>query len=187
MQNKSEQLYAGFFVRLAAFLLDSLIVAAALLVVRIPLGIATLFSPDNFMVKDLIFSYSLMDILVHVLSSLYFILLTYKTGATVGKKVLHLRVISAEERDMTLWEVLYRETVGRFLSALVANVGYFMIGIHKEKRGLHDLLSDTVVVYYHEKNVQAELPVYEKQDIQTEYMPMSYMKQTEEKIEEIIS
>lgn len=175
MQNKSEnQLHAGFFVRLAAYLLDSVIVGAALLIVRIPFWISSIASPDNFVVRDLIFSYSIADIVLYILGVLYFIILTYKTGATVGKKMLHLRVISAEDRKMTLFEVTYRETVGRFLSALVANVGYLMIGIHKDKKGLHDLLSDTKVIYYHEKKIYVDAEVHEQEAGTKDYAPASY-------------
>lgn len=56
MQNNTEnQVYAGFFVRLAAYIIDWIIVGCALLVVKFPLWIATVASPDNFIVKDFIF------------------------------------------------------------------------------------------------------------------------------------
>ena len=176
MQNRTDnQVSAGFFVRLAAYLIDSLIVGAVLLLVRIPLWISSWVSPDNIIVRDFIFEYSVADILLYVLGVLYFIILTYKTGTTVGKKVLHLRVVSVEDRKMTLFEVAFRETVGRFLSALILNVGYIMIGVQKEKRGLHDLLSDTRVVYCHEKTVQIETPVVVKETAEAvEYAPPEY-------------
>lgn len=176
MQNRTDnQVPAGFFVRLAAYLLDSLIVGAALLLVRIPLWISSWVSPDNIIVRDFIFQYSVADILIYILGVLYFIILTYKTGTTLGKKVLHLRVVSAEDRKMTLFEVVFRETVGRFLSGLILNVGYIMIGVEKEKRGLHDLLSDTRVVYCHEKTVYIETPVMIKETAEAgEYAPIDY-------------
>ena len=46
MQNNTEnQVYAGFFVRLAAYIIDWIIVGCALLVVKFPLWIATVASP----------------------------------------------------------------------------------------------------------------------------------------------
>ena len=90
-------MYAGFFVRLAAYLIDWLIVGVVLaVVVRFPIWISTLIVPDNIVVRDLIFQYSIKDIVIYVLRALYFILLTYKTGATVGKMALHIKVVSAE-------------------------------------------------------------------------------------------
>ena len=175
MQNNTDnQVHAGFFVRLAAYLIDSLIVGVALVVVRIPFWISSWVSPDNVVVRDLIFTYSIQDIVLYILGALYFIVLTYRTGATIGKRLLHLRVVSVEDRKVTLFEVVYRETVGRFLAALIANIGYFMIAVHGEKRGLHDLLSDTAVVYCHKKEVVVETPI-EYEEIPKVYMPVEYV------------
>lgn len=167
-------MHAGFFVRLAAYLMDSLIVGVVLaVVVRFPIWISTLIVPNNIVVRDLIFEYSIKDIVIYVLSAMYFILLTYKTGATIGKRVLHLKVVSAEDRKPTLFEVIYRETVGRFLSALILYAGYFMIGLQSEKRGLHDLMSDTQVVYCHKKDMIIDTPV-EYREVTPTYAQASY-------------
>ena len=151
--NTKDQVYAGFFVRLTAFLVDMIIVNAALLVIRIPMWILSLNSPDNVLVRDFIFQYSIIDIVCYLLTVLYFTLLTYYTGATLGKKLFQLRVVSTEERKMTFFEVLYRESIGRFLSGVIMNLGYLLILAQKEHRGIHDLLADTSVIYYHEKKV----------------------------------
>ena len=90
----------------------------------------------------------------------YFVMLTYFTGSTLGKKLFQIRVVSAEDRKMTFFEVTFRETVGRFLSALILSIGYIMIAIDKKKRGLHDILSDTNVVYYHEKKVYTHADIH---------------------------
>ena len=176
MQNKPEnRVPAGFWVRFAAYLVDSLIVGAGLLLFRIPIGISSLMSPGNLLVMDVIFQYSIADILLYLLKVSYFILLTYFTGATLGKRLFQIRVYSEEDRKLTLFEVVFRETVGRFLSALFLQVGYLMVGIQKEKRGLHDLLSDTEVLYCHYKQVKAEPPVVEKQIDSQIYEAADYM------------
>lgn len=161
MQNRPDnRIYAGFFVRLAAYIVDTIIVWAAMLIVRIPVWITTISSPDNFFVKDFIFQYSIKDILFYIMQAAYFVLLTYFTGSTLGKKLFQIRVVSAEDRKMTFFEVTFRETVGRFLSALILSIGYIMIAIDKKKRGLHDILSDTNVVYYHEKKVYTHADIH---------------------------
>ena len=86
-------------------------------------------------------------------------MLTYFTGSTLGKKLLQIQVVSAENRKLTFFEIVFRESVGRFLSALIIYIGYFMIGADKNKRGLHDILSDTCVVYHHQKTVAVPTPV----------------------------
>lgn len=154
MQNNGEnkQVYAGFFVRLAAYCIDWIIIGLLLFVVRIPMWIVSLGGGD-FIMKDFFFHYSLYDIVLYCLKALYFILLTYYGGATFGKRIMQIRVISKENRKLTLFEVVFRETVGKFLSGIILCIGYFMIGADKEKKGLHDILSDTRVVYYHEKKI----------------------------------
>jgi len=160
MQNNADtRVYAGFFVRLSAYLIDWIIVGAALLLIRIPVWIASIGGIADFILKDFIFQYSVYDIVLYLLKVAYFVLLTYFTGSTLGKKLLQICVVSAEERKPTFFEIAFRESVGKFLSALVLCVGYLMIGGDKRKRGLHDILSDTYVVYNHQKTVAVPAPI----------------------------
>lgn len=149
---------AGFFPRLGAYVIDKLIIGVALWGVKIPVWIAGLINNENIVSRDVFFQYSLADIVFYVLGVLYFILLTYKTGATIGKKAFHLKVQSVEDRKMTFFEVAVRETVGRFLSGIVF-IGYIFIIANENKRGLHDMISDTEVVYYHGEKEQVTVPV----------------------------
>ena len=73
MQNKKadNKVYAGFFVRLAAYIVDMIIVSVALLVVRIPVWISTIAAPHNFIVKDIIFDYSIKDIVFYLLKDFH--------------------------------------------------------------------------------------------------------------------
>lgn len=160
MQDNTDNLvYAGFFVRLAAYITDLVVVSAALLVIRIPLWFSGIANPHNILLKDFIFEYSVADILIYILTVTYFVLLTYFTGSTLGKKLFNIKVISAEQRGYTFFEILFRETVGRFLAKIIIYIGYIMAGADKQKRGLHDLLSDTLVVYCPGKDVHLDSPV----------------------------
>ena len=49
-EHTQERVYAGFAVRLAAYLVDLLLVSTVLLVVRIPLWVVELASPENILV-----------------------------------------------------------------------------------------------------------------------------------------
>ncbi len=155
-------MYAGFFVRLAAFIVDSLIISAGLLLIKIPMWFASL-GTDNILQRDFLFEYSVLDMVYYVLGVCYFALLTYYTGATLGKKLFHLRVISAEDRKPTFFEIVFRESVGRFLARLIIFVGYIMVGADKKKRGLHDILSDTYVIYEHKVSVAVPTPIMVRQ------------------------
>lgn len=148
MQN-SRPIYAGFFVRFFAYLVDVVLVGAVLLGYKFTMWTLSLSSPDNFLVRNLLFEYSLADIISYGCIALYFILMTHYAGATLGKKLFHLRVISVDGSRLTWTNVIYRETIGRFLSEVILFIGYFMIAVDEEKKGFHDILCDTRVVYMH--------------------------------------
>lgn len=160
MQNNysKEVTYGGFFVRMSAYLIDSLIVGVGLVIIRIMLAVATSFMSGDAINASILFNYSLEDIILYICKVIYFVLLTYYTGTTLGKRLMNLRVVNKDGEKPDLFSILYRETVGRFLSGLVIGIGYIMAGIDKEKRGLHDMLADTYVVYEKKVKIYYEMP-----------------------------
>ena len=157
MQNscgEKDVVYAGFWVRFAAFLIDSLIVGAGLLIVRFMLFAGTsffrVFDVNPLDIKVL-FTYTWKDIILYLAGAAYYIICTYCTGTTPGKRLFNLRVVPAEadEEDgkLRLTDVVYRETIGKFLSGVIMNIGYIIAGLDREKRALHDILCDTRVIY----------------------------------------
>ncbi len=150
--------------RLAAYILDSVIVFAGLLVVRLILSGVMAALKGTALGGNILFHYNLKDIVLYLCEVCYFILFTYYTGTTIGKKAMNLRVVCADdEKKPGLFTVVYRETVGRFLSGIVLCIGYLMIGIDREKRGLHDILCDTRVIYAKKiKVIKIEQPFIKK-------------------------
>lgn len=146
-QNNENTLYAGFFVRLAAYILDCILVGLALLVIKIPYLIAWIINPDTFIGKPILFKFSAIDIILYLLSLVYFVLMTYFCGATLGKKALKIKVIKQNNEKLSLVDVIYRESIGRYLSGLIIFIGYILIAVDSKKRGLHDILCDTFVIY----------------------------------------
>lgn len=144
---KLEVMPAGFVVRLVAFIIDSIIIGLGALIIRVPLGIISLFVTDAFWNQAILFNFTGLNILLYLLSVLYFVFLTYSTGSTLGKKVMNIRVVSVTEEELSLWQVMYRETVGRYLSTVITFLGYLLILIDKKKQALHDKLADTQVIY----------------------------------------
>ncbi len=140
--------YAGFWVRLAAYLIDSVIVFFMLLVVRMAMSGVSSLLYGTVLGGNILFHYTLKDIVLYLGEALYFILCTRYTGTTPGKRAMNLRVISVDESgELDLLTVVYRETVGRFLCGISICIGYLIIGLDREKRGFHDMLCDTRVVY----------------------------------------
>lgn len=154
----NDVVYAGFWVRLAAYFLDNVIVFLMLLIVRLALSGILSVVRGTVLGGNILFHYTLKDIVLYLGQVLYFILCTRYTGTTIGKKAMNLRVVNADgSLELDMLTVVYRETVGRFLCSLPMCIGYLMTGLDKEKRGIHDMLCDTRVVYA--KKVKA-YPMY---------------------------
>lgn len=154
--SQKEEMYAGFFIRTAAFLLDLLIVNLVLLPVRLMAMGVSLLIGGSFMAAPILFHYGIVDISCYLLTVTYFILTTYFAGQTLGKRAFEICVVSKEGHAPDIMNVIYRETIGRFLSSLMF-IGYFMILVEAEKKSLHDYLCDTRVVYrFRSRSLQPE-------------------------------
>jgi len=153
MRNESNEIpYAGFCVRAAAFITDMLLVNLLLMPVRLVHFFTSFGGPASLMDRPVFFSKTPFDLFIWAVTVFYFILLTKLRGATLGKSLFRLKVVSCEERKLTWIEVIFRETAGRFLSSFILMIGYLMIIPDDEKRALHDMLSDTRVIYAHEED-----------------------------------
>ena len=150
---------AGFVVRLVAYTLDVLIVGIGVSVIKAPFWIGSLLLQAPFWSRNLLFQYSLLDIIGYLSGVIYFILMTYYSGNTLGKKIMNLRVVSGKSNHMTWIQVIYRETIGRFLSGVIYGVGYLLILGDQDKRALHDRLADTKVIYAKKLHVNMRQPM----------------------------
>ncbi|MBR1736804.1 MAG: RDD family protein [Firmicutes bacterium] len=139
--------YAGFFPRFFSYITDLLIINIISAFVRIPIWFIMIASTDSVFNSKVLFRYTIYDVLVYACFCIYFIVMEYFTGTTFGKKMMNLRVISTDEGEKaSFFDIFYRETIGRFLSSILW-VGYICIFLTKEKKSIHDMLSDTRVVY----------------------------------------
>ena len=133
--NSKKVVFAGFGVRLAAYIIDLIIVG-----IKMSAG-------DIFLTVPVVYNFSVYDIILYIALKMYFILMTYFTGSTLGKKLFRIKVIASDARKLSLWTVIFRETIGRYLSKIIIYIGYVMMLPDKEKRTLCDHLSDTRVIY----------------------------------------
>lgn len=150
MQNHSNQVeyvYAGFWIRFAAHAIDAAIVAIVLGIINSSLGSLMILFEDTPLGGAILFQYTMIDILDYILTVTYFVLMTYFQGATLGKKILNLKVVSVKEnRKLKLFDVIYRETIGRYFSDLFLGIGYLTVAFTAEKEAIHDMLCGTRVI-----------------------------------------
>ncbi len=68
------------------------------------------------------------------------------TGRTAGKGLAGLRVVSADGAAPSVG-ALFLRTIVFPISALLFGIGFLLIVVQREHRGLHDLIAGTAVVY----------------------------------------
>ena len=139
MQSVSPQIkYGGFWMRYLAFNLDSLVIS---IIITLPLNIvvAVVGAPTGFKV--------VMFLLQMVLTYTYFIYLTNKHQATIGKKLLGVRVVSDGGAPLSLGKIAFREIIGKFISFIILGIGYLMVAFTAKKQGFHDKMVGSVVLY----------------------------------------
>lgn len=130
--------YAGFWIRLVAYLLDGLVLAIPILAIN--LGLLFL-SKGSF--PYISYLARAIDFLI---TYTYFVWMTFKYQATLGKMAVGLVVVSDKSSTLTSGQVLLRE-ISKVLSALILYLGYIMAGFTKRKQSLHDMIASTTVIY----------------------------------------
>lgn len=146
----NEKAPAGFFIRLAAYLIDVCIAGCIIGIINVPLLFVKLMMSDSAVFQNILFGYDIFDILNFCLLSAYFVIMTYTSGKTVGKMLMKIQVVSETGKDLSFWQVFFREVIGKYLSRILY-IGYILIGIQENKKGIHDMIADTKVVYQVEK------------------------------------
>ena len=129
---------AGFWSRLAAYLIDSLIVGAVFV-----LTAPRLLNID--LQQWLEQTTTGADAYATVLQVAYFTLTVAIFATTVGKRALGMQVLRTDGGRPGLVRALVR-ALGQLLSGLFFGLGFLLIALRADKRGLHDLIAGTVVV-----------------------------------------
>jgi uncharacterized RDD family membrane protein YckC len=148
--------YAGFWIRLWAYILDSLLVTLGIGVVLLIVGaiaaaIMALFGVNNLerpMPPELAEMLPLVLIIMVIALSLFYYIYFPSTRwqATPGKRLAGIYIIREDGRPVTGLLALGR-LFAYNLSSLPLCIGFLMIAFTKQKTGLHDLVCGTRVVW----------------------------------------
>lgn len=134
--------YAGFWLRFAAKMVDGIIVSLPLMAVMIFVVLST--AQTNPEIGQLFIL--LCQLGFYVIYALYNIFFVGRFGATPGKMVCKIKVVTAQGE-----KVSYGRATGRFfaevLSGMICYLGYLIAAFDQEKRSLHDHICNTRVVY----------------------------------------
>jgi uncharacterized RDD family membrane protein YckC len=67
-------------------------------------------------------------------------------GATIGKKVLGLRILREDGVEPMGWGKAGMRLLGYMASGFILYIGFIMVAFTDRKRGLHDMIAGTVVI-----------------------------------------
>lgn len=132
--------FAGFWMRFWAYLLDLIVIGSIerliinplFRIFEIPVMEFNMFAP--------------ISIASAIIFYLYFVLMTKYFHQTLGKMVFGLKVIDLKSDKLSWGTILFREWIGRFISATIV-IGYIVVAFLPKKQGLHDLFTDTSVIH----------------------------------------
>jgi uncharacterized RDD family membrane protein YckC len=127
--------YAGFWIRVLALVLDGTILSVIQYAILLPtMGLTYALSPS----AAVRFSSA-------GLGFLYTIFFWIRFGATPGKMILKLKVVTPDGGSLTPGRAVGRY-FAQILSALIIGIGFIMAGLDDEKRTLHDRIAGTRVI-----------------------------------------
>lgn len=113
---------AGFWIRMAALLIDLVLISVCLSLIGHHGSGGTLIA-----------------------LAIYGALMWKLRGTTVGGIICHLRVTRIDGRPLS-WETAILRALGCFLSLVAAGLGFFWIAFDAERQAWHDKIAGTVVV-----------------------------------------
>ncbi|MBL0162315.1 MAG: RDD family protein [Xanthomonadales bacterium] len=139
--------HAGFWRRCAAYVLDSIILSIAFLIIMGLVGLATaaLIAGEHFGMVGLIMFVAYVGLIVS--AWLYFAKLeSGPSQATIGKRVMGIKVTDDRGQRIGFGRATGR-FFGKIISGMIMNIGYLMAGFTGRKQALHDMMAGCCVVF----------------------------------------
>lgn len=148
--------HAGFWKRVAAYILDAILLYIVFKVVGTFFGVS---AAEDAMKQEMLGGTSFMQAYAHFNTSMwpYTLLTTALTWlyfaccessawqATVGKLALGIRVTDMQGARISFPRALGRYAA-KYLSAFILCIGFIMVAFTRRKQGLHDLIAGTLVL-----------------------------------------
>jgi uncharacterized RDD family membrane protein YckC len=148
----SDAPYAGFFVRLLAFVIDGVVVGLLGYCIAL-LGVWIVYNAENggalATYADFLSEMTLTIVCISLsaISCLLYFAIFEKSSAqaTLGKRIMRIKVVGLNGERIGFGRALAR-TVAKAISFATAGFGFFMAGFTGRKQALHDKLAGCLVV-----------------------------------------
>lgn len=137
--------FGGFWIRFLARLVDGLILSIANALLMIPFGALTMLEPTDQASPLFAIGYCVLVLLQLAVGLSYSVGFVGAKGATPGKMLLKLKIVTPSGGKVSYARALGRE-LSTYLSAIVLMIGYIMAAFDDEKRALHDHVASTRVI-----------------------------------------
>lgn len=132
--NSVDPIYASFWVRLAAVLIDALIIGAT--------GYLVILIMQTTKQKSIFIE----EFIQFMIGISYYIFYQAYDGQTIGKKLLRIKVVNELGETPSVFVFLLREIVGKTISGLTLGLGYLWMFWDPKKQTLHDKIARTYVI-----------------------------------------
>ena len=140
----------GFWIRLAAYSIDAAIVSLPVLLASGAWAFWLLEQQGTVAPAEVTPRLFLLPILGAaaslLLSLVYPVYFWALRGATPGKQIFGLRVLSMDGETPIGWQRAMLRVIGYIINGFVMGIGFLLIAVSEDKRGLHDRLADTRVL-----------------------------------------
>jgi uncharacterized RDD family membrane protein YckC len=132
--------YAGFWIRLVAYLIDGIILWF------LNLFLAGILRLGAFLAKPSPTELELTSFILGMFIGIaYWVGFWTWRGQTPGKMALGLKIIRADGSPLSLGQAFLRY-LGYIVSALILYIGFLWIAFDGRKQGIHDKIADTYVI-----------------------------------------
>ncbi len=136
--------YAGFGTRLAAYMLDAIILVTVNFCIGLVAGLSAAQAAGARPKGAIALQVVLLAINVAIAIS-YETILIGKYGATLGKMACKIKVVTADGGRVSYLRAIGRY-FGKIVSSLTCSIGFIMAAFDGQKRALHDHMCNTRVV-----------------------------------------
>jgi uncharacterized RDD family membrane protein YckC len=133
--------YAGFWLRLAAYILDiAILYGTAIIIIFSFGGFSKPESSDGGAIFEFLF------LILYIALLLYFPFMeSSKWQATLGKRAVGIIVTDLNRDRISFGKALAR-LFSKIISGIILYIGFIMAGLTEKKQGLHDMIANTLVI-----------------------------------------
>lgn len=144
--------YAGFWIRLTAFIIDGIILAVITYLMNGIWGVAsgvgwmgTTTDQVTGEVAIVSSSWAWQALTVFLIQVVYFICFWAWRGQTPGKMAMRIKIVHFDGSRIGWGDAVIRY-LGYIISTVIIFIGFLWIGLDSRRQGIHDKIAETYVI-----------------------------------------